>query len=116
VRASFSPEKLRRTADHYVQDSFAKETAPQVSELAAHFDMNRSDFTKLFTSVVGETPSAYLRRGQIGCAKRLLASTRMPMNAIAYRCGFGTRRTFFRAFKRETAMTPTDYRKQARTE
>jgi len=110
VRASLTPEKLRRTADRYVQESFAKESSPQVTELAAQVGMNRSDFTKVFTYVVGEAPSAYLRRGQISCAKHLLTTTRMPMNAIAYRCGFGTRTTFFRAFKRETGMTPKQYR------
>ncbi len=41
--------------------------------------MSRTAFSKLFTRVVGETPSSYLRRGQIESAKRLLAETDLPM-------------------------------------
>ena len=72
--------------------------------------MSAADFGKLFTHLVGEHPSTYLRRKQIDCAKRLLTQTDLTMNVIAYKCGFGTRTTFFRAFKRETGMTPREYR------
>ncbi len=76
--------------------------------------MSRTAFSKLFTSVVGETPSSYLRRGQIESAKRLLAETDLSMNRIAYKCGFGTRTTFFRTLKRLVGMTPLAYRRAAR--
>ncbi len=106
---------LTRLADHYVADCFRRESPPQVKELAVSLSLNRSDFSKLFNRVVGEQASNYLRQRQIECAKRLLADTDILMNAIAYRCGFGTRTTFFRAFKRVTGTTPLAYRTTART-
>ena len=104
--------KLKSIADDYVRYSFEHESPPQVKEVAKLLHMSAADFSKLFTQLVGERPSTYLRRGQIACAKQLLADTDLSMNVIAYRCGFGTRTTFFRAFKRETGMTPSWYRKR----
>jgi AraC-like DNA-binding protein len=98
-------------ADEYVNDTVGRQSPPQVKELAAQLQLSRTEFSRLFAHVVGEQPSKYLRRGQIACAKQLLTNTQLSMNAIAYQCGFGTRTTFFRAFKRETGLTPSDYRR-----
>jgi len=113
VKRIVTAESLRSVADRYIRDAFAKETRPQVAELAAIAGFTRADFTKLFTHIVGETPSSYMRREQIACAKNLLATTTLSMNAIAYRCGFGTRTSFFRAFKRAIGMTPKQNRATA---
>ncbi len=105
-----SARELKRIADRYLADCFAGETQPRVKELAATLHMSRTEFSKLFTNLVGKQPSGYLRRSQIEYAKRLLAETHLPMNRIAYKCGFGTRTTFFRSFKRLVGMTPLAYR------
>jgi two-component system response regulator YesN len=36
----------------------------------------------------------------------------MPITAVAYRAGFGTRTSFFRVFRRITGTTPGAYRKR----
>lgn len=102
--------RLKTVADECVTDALHRESPPHVNELAAKLAFSRGDFSRLFRQLVGEHPSAYLRRGQITCAKRLLTQTEAPMNVIAYQCGFGTRTTFFRWFKRETGVTPGEYR------
>ncbi len=55
--------------------------------------------------------SAYLKRCQLVHAKRLLASSRLSTTRIGYLSGFGTRRTFYRAFRRETGMSPDQFRR-----
>lgn len=107
-------EELKGLADRYLAKCFDLESPPQVKELAGELHMSRSDLSKVFVRVVGEHPSSYLRRGQIEYAKQLLAETDLPLNKIAYKCGFGTRTTFFRAFKRLVGMTPREYRRAAR--
>ena len=108
--AAITARHLTRVADHYVDDCLRRESPPQVNELAFSLELSRSAFSKLFNRIVGEHASNYLRRRQIECAKRLLAETHLPMNSIGYQCGFGTRTTFFRAFKRDTGTTPVAYR------
>jgi transcriptional regulator GlxA family with amidase domain len=44
-------------------------------------------------------------------AQRLLRTTGLATNQIAYACGFGTRRTFFRAYRRMTGDSPITYRR-----
>jgi AraC-like DNA-binding protein len=108
----WTADELRRITDRYLSDSLRRESPPQVQELAANVGLARSDFSRLFAHLLGQQPSAYLRSGQIACAKRFLAQTNLSMNVIAYRCGFGTRTTFFRAFKRITGTTPQEYRRR----
>jgi transcriptional regulator GlxA family with amidase domain len=43
-------------------------------------------------------------------AQQLLDSTTLSTTEIAYCAGFGTRRTFFRVFRRITGMTPAQFR------
>lgn len=45
-------------------------------------------------------------------AKRLLVRTNESVEEIVYLTGFSEPRTFYRAFKRWTDMTPIEYRKQ----
>ena len=45
-------------------------------------------------------------------AKKLLRSTDKRISEIALECGFGTERSFHRAFKSQTGLTPTEYRRR----
>ena len=54
---------------------------------------------------------AYLKHARIERAKRLLTQGELPMAAIAATAGFGTRATFFAAFKHATGITPVQFRR-----
>jgi len=101
---------LREAADRYLGACFEEETPPHVSELAASLNIPAHQFTRLFRSETGMTPSAYLKSGQIRRAQDLLQTTALSMNGVGYASGFGTRMTFFRAFRRATGVTPAEYR------
>jgi AraC-like DNA-binding protein len=42
----------------------------------------------------------------------MLRGTSLSTTAVAYRSGFGTRRTFYRAFRTHTTLTPAQFRKK----
>jgi len=104
-------KSLRDAAQKYLQACFSRETAPRASELAQNMGLTPSALTNVFKAVLGVTPSEYLKNARIAEAKRLLATTALSATEIAYRSGFGTRRTFFRAFHRAAGMTPEEFRR-----
>lgn len=71
--------------------------------------LSSATLTRICRDHLGVSPAAYLKMCQITRAKELLAESESNLNAVAYRCGFATRATFFRAFKRQTGLTPRAY-------
>lgn len=53
-----------------------------------------------------------VNRYRIGAAKKLLLETRDKIEAVAYDSGFNSLSTFNAAFKKETGMTPSQFRKK----
>ena len=102
---------LRQSVDAYLRRCFSQEETPRVSELAAHLGVTRERLSREFISMYGVPLSAYLKRRQVRHAQRLLSASHLSTTKIGYLCGFGTRRTFYRAFRRDTGLTPDEYRR-----
>jgi two-component system response regulator YesN len=102
---------LRRAAEEYLDRCFSTEEPPRVSELAMLLGISRETLSRDFAASYGMPLSAYLKQRQIAHAQRLLAASGLSTTRIAYVCGFGTRRTFYRCFRRVTALTPDEYRR-----
>jgi len=109
-----SRERLLRRVDDYLSTSFTAESSPRVSELAESLGITASQLGKIFHRVVGVRLSEYLKLRQLSHAETLLRETPFTVTQIAYKAGFGTRRTFFRAYKRVRGDTPDHYRHRAR--
>jgi len=110
LRSISEPGALRQAADDYLAACFEHQTPPRASELAANLDVSTHHLSRTFRRLVGTPLSIYLKKAQIAHAKHLLRTTERSINDIAYDAGFGTRITFFRAFRRSTGFTPNQYR------
>lgn len=102
---------LRHAVDQYLHRCFAAEETPRVSELAALLGITRERLSRDFAAAYNVSLSAYLKRRQIRHAQRLLVASHLSTTRIGYLCGFGTRRTFYRAFRRNTGLSPDQYRR-----
>jgi AraC-like DNA-binding protein len=102
---------LRHSVDQYLHRCFAEEQTPRVSELATRLGLARERLSRQFALAYNVPLSAYLKRRQIRHAKQLLTTTSLSTTRIGYLCGFGTRRTFYRAFRRDTGLSPDQYRR-----
>ncbi len=60
---------------------------------------------------VGATVFDYVAKWRIEAAKPLIAAGEASVLAVALEVGFNARSTFYKAFKRETGMTPHAYRR-----
>ena len=104
---------LSQAADEYLAWCFERETPPHVAELATRLGITAPRLTQAFRAAVHIAPSAYLKDAQIARARELLRDTPLPLGQVAQRCGFGTRVSFFRSFRRATGITPTQFRMRA---
>lgn len=84
----------------------------KLSELALRLGITDRYLRKLFELQIGVSPKAYIQHQQILFAKSLLHQTLLPINQIAYACGFNNVRRFNDAFKRISQKTPSEVRKR----
>ena len=81
-------------------------------ELARRFGMSAATMRRLFVSNAGVPPVVYIRRRKIARAKRMLASAELSIENICEELGFYDASYFYKQFRLETGMTPTEYRKK----
>jgi AraC-like DNA-binding protein len=96
----------------YVARCVRREEPPRISEFAQEIDVTPEHLSRTFHAAYGITLSEYMKTQQVHCAARLLRETQLPTTRIAYLCGFGTRRTFFRAFRQRMGVSPDAYRRR----
>jgi AraC family transcriptional regulator len=83
-----------------------------LEQLAALAGLSKFHFHRLFKSAVGESPSHYHLNLRMHEAKRLLRETKQSVMAIALDVGYANPSHFAQLFRRETGLSPSDYRRQ----
>ncbi|MCA9259210.1 MAG: helix-turn-helix domain-containing protein [Planctomycetales bacterium] len=81
-------------------------------DVARAAGVSRRSLETKFQREIGRTPAAELRRVRIETAKRLLAETADPITSVVFAAGFNSRQAFSNLFRRETGLTPSEFRKQ----
>ena len=81
-----------------------------VEALARESGMSRTLFCTRFRAAVGESPIRHLARVRLGQAAGYLTTTRLSVDAIARRTGYGTSAALSKAFRREYQTSPGQYR------
>jgi transcriptional regulator GlxA family with amidase domain len=96
---------------------WAAERLPEpldVAAMARHAGVSPRTFARRFREETGTTPLQWLLSQRVLEARRLLEETDLPVDAIAWRAGFGTAASLRDHFRRATATTPTAYRRSFR--
>ncbi|RFU38053.1 helix-turn-helix domain-containing protein [Actinomadura logoneensis] len=86
-----------------------------VRELARRAGLSPRHLQRRFTAEMGVPPGGYVERVRVEAARRALAETAEPVEAMARRLGFGTGETLRRAFHRTVGVAPSDYRERFRS-
>ncbi|WP_336207843.1 GlxA family transcriptional regulator [Nonomuraea sp. LPB2021202275-12-8] len=102
-----SSSLVKRTVEHITAHLTDDLTTPT---LAAGAGVSERHLTRLFLKHLGQTPGRFVRQARTEAAAHLLASTSLPMAAIAARCGFGTAETLRQAFVDRYGIPPSRYR------
>lgn len=85
-----------------------------VAKLGERAGLSRAAFSRRFTTLVGQSPLAYVTWWRLTVAARLLRDEDAPISSIATRVGYTSQFAFANAFKRELGHSPGQYRVAAR--
>ena len=83
-----------------------------VDTLSQKCGMSDTYFRRLFVQELGETPQKYVSRLRLEKATELLRSGYYSVSEIAAMCGFNNPNYFSLFIKKETGLSPLQYRKQ----
>jgi LacI family transcriptional regulator len=83
-----------------------------VQDVVKRLSISRSTLERRFFAAFGRSPAAEIERVRMSRAKLLLMETRYKLSKIAALTGYGTASQFATAFKRNTGLTPGEFRKQ----
>lgn len=98
-----------RFVEQYLDEHFKEDiTLETLSNLTY---LNKYYLVHAFKSYKGISPINYLIEKRITEAKNLLETTNYPIAKIATMIGFSSQSYFSQVFKKETSMTPNEYRK-----
>lgn len=90
------------------------ETGIDVSDVLRAVPMSRTLLERRFKQLLGHTPHEHIQRVRLERVKAMLASTDLPVGAVAERVGFEHAEYLSVAFRRATGLTPREYRQRHR--
>lgn len=88
---------------------------PDIEELAKQFNISVSSIRRLFKETMGVSIGKYLQTVRIRWACQLL-SDGLSVEEVMGRIGLQDRKHFYELFKRETGMTPKEYKMKKQSE
>lgn len=108
IEGRLSNGKQVRQMMHYIGEHYAE--AICIADLAALVNLSESRAAHIFREVTGSSIMAYTEHIRLERAKELLCEGEGSITEIAQQTGYSTHSYFTSRFRRQTGMTPTEYR------
>jgi len=111
-------KKIVASLHHYLSEhhSFADPDASLVAEKITTFlATNRAYLYRAVKAVTGQTLQDYINEFQVEKARQMLETTQESVEQIAILCGYKDRSTFYRQFFKRYSMSPTQYKRLAKS-
>ena len=86
-----------------------------MTDVADHVHLSSEYFTRLFKRETGQNIKDYIIQAKVDAAKDLLARSDIPVSLIALEMGYDNFSHFTQIFKKICGVTPSEYRKDARS-
>lgn len=99
-------EKLSRT----VQQHLADETFG-VEKLSSEMCMSRMNLYRRMQTVMGQSPSAYIKAMRLKRAVEIIESRDLPINDVATMTGFSSAACFSKCFREQYGKPPSQWKK-----
>lgn len=97
------------TTRQFVQEHISSNI--KARDIALAVNLSETYFTTYFKNKTGQNFRDYVLNARIDYAKQLLSRREMNISEVAYATGYQDYRSFSRAFKNVTGISPSDYEK-----
>ena len=94
----------------YIQKHYAESLS--TDSIAKAFFISKTQLYNLFKEISGTTVTDYIQEFRLSRAKDFLINSELPIEIIGQSVGYDNLSSFCRAFKRQTALSPIQYRKK----
>ncbi len=111
-QASSQYARMIRQATEYI-DHHYMDLSMSLNKVAAQVNHSASHFSAVFSQETGTTFKEYLTEIRIKKAKELLRMTTMRSAEISYQIGYNDPHYFSYVFRKNTGLTPSEFRFQA---
>jgi len=101
-----------RQAEDYIEQHFMDPNL-SLNDVAAQVSLSPSHFSAVFSQETGQTFKERLTEARIKKAKELLRTTTLRSSEISDQVGYNDPHYFSHVFRRQTGLTPRDFRWQA---
>ena len=99
--------------DYFAQGLAARQGVPTVRYFADALNLSANYFGDLVKAQTGNSPQQLIQQHLIAQARHRLTTTTDTVSQIAYALGFEYPQYFSRLFKKQTGLTPQEFRTQA---
>jgi two-component system response regulator YesN len=103
---------LIRQTKEYIEHHYA-DSELSLNDVAAQANLSASHFSAVFSQETCQTFKEYLTEIRIQKAKELLRMTTLRSADIAYQVGYSDPHYFSSVFKKNTGLSPIEFRSQA---
>ncbi len=106
------PHSVCREIKLYVKEHLNENFT--LNDLCRHVNFSPSYVDRKFKEQTGESVMRYVNRQKIAAAQSLLDNPSVPIFAVAERLGYYDANYFSAFFKKQTGLSPSEYRKQSK--
>lgn len=99
-------EVMKYINNHYTSASLY---ADQIGE---HFNISRNNVFRIVRDQTGKSLNEYIEKLRMEKAIDLLKNTDMKISVISSTCGYNSRNTFYKVFRKYYSVMPSSYRKR----
>ncbi|WDD99634.1 helix-turn-helix domain-containing protein [Thalassomonas actiniarum] len=114
-RSALSEEQALRIAEKIntvmAQEQLYLDSTLSLNKLAQHLAISPNYISQTLNETLDSTFFDFINQWRIKSAKPMIIENKANVLTIALEVGFNARSSFYKAFKKETGMTPGDFRK-----
>jgi AraC-like DNA-binding protein len=104
-------QQIATNAAFYLNNNLEKTIS--VSQVARYFSLSTSHFSALFRKHHHASPQKFLHQARMKKARNLLLHSTVSIKEIASICGYVDAAHFCRKFKKDSRLTPSEFRHKA---